>query len=145
MEACPDEEVILDITYSTEELASERADLLSLASSALRDLRSEEELRGPVVILTEGKSDAQILSIALELLYPHLQDLLRVWEFDMKNEGGAGALVKAVKAFAAAGISNRVVALFDNDTAAVAALRALNPLSLPSNIQTRQYPPIELL
>lgn len=144
LEAFPDAEVILDITESLGDLGVETFDLPSLASSALKAIRSDEEMQGPVVILTEGKTDSEFLTIALNLLYPHLEELVRVWNFDMKNEGSAGALVKTVKAFAAAGITNRIVALFDNDTAALASLRALDSISLPPNIQTRQYPPVDL-
>ena len=42
-------------------------------------------------------------------------------------QGGAGHLVSVVKAFAGAGITNLIIALFDNDTAAREAVRALRP------------------
>jgi hypothetical protein len=49
-----------------------------------------------------------------------------------------------VKAFAAAGIMNRVIALFDNDSAAESAIRSLSSVSLPKNIVIRKYPDIQL-
>lgn len=49
-----------------------------------------------------------------------------------------------VKSFAAAGIENRVVALFDNDTAAHAAVTALDRVALPENIRILHLPPIQL-
>lgn len=52
--------------------------------------------------------------------------------------------MNTVRAFAAAGIANRVVALFDNDTAATDALRSLDQARLPENIRVRQYPPLDL-
>ena len=54
--------------------------------------------------------------------------------------GGAGSLVNIVKAFAGAGIVNRTVALFDNDTAARAVLAGLRSIRLPANILVKQLP-----
>lgn len=58
--------------------------------------------------------------------------------------GGAGALANIVKAFAGAGIVNRIVAVFDNDTAAEAAIQTLSAIPLPSNIAVLQYPALNL-
>jgi hypothetical protein len=135
--AFPDSEVVLDIT--------DLDDQESLASDSLRTLQSFAEARAPIVVLTEGRTDAEFLSAALKIIYPHLDDLIRFLDFnESKNEGGTGALVKTVKAFSAAGIANRVVAIFDNDAAASAALRSLDQGSLSDNIKVLQYPTIEL-
>jgi hypothetical protein len=48
-----------------------------------------------------------------------------------------------VKAFAGAGIQNRILALFDNDTAGRSALRKLEQLKLPGNISVLVYPPLQ--
>lgn len=53
-------------------------------------------------------------------------------------------LANTVKAFAGAGISNRIIALFDNDTAAKSAIRTLDSADLPDNIQIRQYPLLDI-
>lgn len=116
----------------------------SYATDALSLLRSHASTFSPIVVLTEGRTDAEFLSAALQVLHPHLEDLVRFLDFDYKAEGGAGALVRQVRSFAAAGIANRTVALFDNDTAAVDALRVLDPKSLPRNIRVRHYPHIDL-
>jgi len=50
-----------------------------------------------------------------------------------------------VKAFAGAGILNKVVAIFDNDTAAEAAIRSLRNIRLPTNIQIMKLPPCSSL
>jgi hypothetical protein len=50
-----------------------------------------------------------------------------------------------VKAFLATGITNRVIALFDNDTAAQEARRALANVSIPENIAVLAYPALDLL
>jgi hypothetical protein len=65
-------------------------------------------------------------------------------DFGQRPVGGAGPLVNMVRAFAASGIANRVVALFDYDTAAADALRNLDLQSLPTNIHVRQYPELGL-
>lgn len=99
-----------------------------------------------IVILTEGKSDVEILSLALPLLYPHLSGYFSFMDFEgQRVGGGAGNLVSWVKAFAGAGIENRTVALFDNDTAARSALRTLEKVSLPSHIQALTLPSIPFL
>jgi hypothetical protein len=59
--------------------------------------------------------------------------------------GGAGSLANIVKAFSGTGIVNKVVAFFDNDTAAATALRALKPIQIPSNIKIIQLPKLDFL
>lgn len=48
------------------------------------------------------------------------------------------------RAFAAAGISNRVVAIFDNDAVGIRELRALDRKELPRHIRACTYPPLPL-
>ena len=50
-----------------------------------------------------------------------------------------------MKALAGAGIENRVLALFDNDTAAHDAVRTISPDSLPRNIKVLFLPDIDTL
>jgi HEPN/Toprim N-terminal domain 1 len=100
----------------------------------------------PRIVLTEGSTDATILKEALALLYPHLAGYYSFLDFDSsRSPGGAGYLVSVVKAFAGAGITNRIVALFDNDTAAREAVRVLGAVSLPPNIAVRHYPELDML
>jgi hypothetical protein len=49
-----------------------------------------------------------------------------------------------IRAFAAAGIANRIVAVFDNDTAAADAMRKLDRQQLPPQIQIMRYPDLDL-
>ncbi len=98
------------------------------------------------IILTEGSTDVEILREALALLYPHLFGYYTFLDFaSARPQGGAGSLVTTVKAFAAAGISNRIVAIFDNDTAAFDARRSLASLQLPQNIAVCSYPNLNSL
>ena len=98
----------------------------------------------PPIILTEGVFDRKVLKESVELLYPHLTNYIKFLDTDYKTEGGAGMLVKTLKSFAAAGISNRVVAIFDNDTAAYDAISSLRNVSLPANYRIMHYPDINL-
>jgi hypothetical protein len=117
-----------------------------VCENATRALTAGHPENSPRIILTEGSTDAAILKEALALLYPHLSAYYSFLDFDTsRSPGGAGHLVSLVKAFAAAGIANRIVALLDNDTAAREATRALEAISLPPNIAVRHYPDLELL
>jgi len=53
-------------------------------------------------------------------------------------------LANIVRAFAGAGILNRMIALFDNDTAAEAAIASLAHIDLPANLIIRQLPAIDV-
>ena len=103
-----------------------------------------ERHASPIVVLTEGSTDAKILETALSVIYPHLRGFIRFSDFSHQPESNAAALIKTVKAFAAAGITNRVVALFDADAAARDAVRSLDPEKLPSSIQLRHLPMVEI-
>jgi hypothetical protein len=98
----------------------------------------------PPVIITEGSNDVEFLQAAVRIRYPHLQSYIKFFDFTDGAEGSASAGIKTLKSFAAAGISNRVVLLLDNDTAASEARRALRGITLPSHYSVLQYPDIEL-
>jgi hypothetical protein len=97
------------------------------------------------IVLTEGSSDAGILRDAIRVLYPHLADFYSFLDFEStRSQGGAGHLAAMTKAFAAAGVTNRVVTLFDNDTAGRDAMRSLHG-ALPPNIVILSYPAMSFL
>lgn len=136
-----------DVTLDLTDLELDDGDMggdAYLPSASLESLRSTLAAHSPMVVLTEGKTDAEFLQASLELLHPHLSDLIKFFDYEAKPEGGAGALARTVRAFAAASIANRVVALFDNDTAALDAMRNLTQATLPANIRVLHYPDIEL-
>ena len=103
------------------------------------------QLSQRVIVLTEGETDRQILQRSLSLLYPHLEDYFHFFDFTGKKVGGGvGELANLVRAFAAADVQHRILALFDNDTASRAALTKLDVTALPKNISVRHYPQIDL-
>ena len=116
-----------------------------VCDNAIRELTSHPE-SSPYIILTEGSTDIAILRRALDLLYPHLAGYYTFFDFRASNaRGGAAQLAAVVKAFVAAGIANRVIALFDNDTAARDGRRSLDSVHLPPNIVVLHYPYLNVL
>jgi HEPN/Toprim N-terminal domain 1 len=99
---------------------------------------------GVPIIITEGTYDAQVLKGAIEILKPHLVPYIRFLDYDFRNEGGASVAVSTLKSFAAAGINNRIVAIFDNDSAAREAVTALKGIKLPPQYKVIHYPDINL-
>lgn len=97
----------------------------------------------PVIVLTEGSTDAAFLGGALNVIYPHLGDFLKFMDFGIGAEGGASALMRTLKSFAASGVANRVIAIFDNDTAASDVLSGMNS-PLPDGFRVLRYPDIGL-
>jgi hypothetical protein len=98
-----------------------------------------------IIVLTEGSTDADILKASLDLLHPELSDYYSFMDFGQSRApGGAGTLANMVKAFAGSGIANRIVALFDNDTAGRDALDTLLRIPLPQNIKAMTYPDVSL-
>ncbi|MBL7500965.1 hypothetical protein I6A84_02305 [Frankia sp. CNm7] len=141
--ALPDATVRVDITDLVNDGYLADRDAEGVCSGALEIVRDQAAVHSPVVVLTEGRSDVAVLTRSLSLLYPHLVDLIKFMDFEGRPEGGTSALLRTVKSFAAAGIANRVVALFDNDTAAADTLRLLKPQDLPSNIRVLRYPDLD--
>jgi hypothetical protein len=142
--ALPDAEVILDITNLVGGGYMREAELEHMASNAAAAIRGTAGMHAPVVVLTEGRTDAEFLAAGLIILYPYLTDLIRFLDYERRPEGGVGALVRMIRAFASAGIVNRIVAIFDNDTAAADGLKALSSDKLPDQIQVMRYPRLEL-
>lgn len=113
-------------------------DLITLAESLIDE---DFLLAHRVIVLTEGDTDKRFLQRSLNLLYPHLADYFHFFDFTGKKvAGGAGELANLVRAFAAADVRHRILALFDNDTGAESSLSNLDISQLPKNIVVRQYP-----
>jgi hypothetical protein len=141
---------VLDALPGSTEVVLDYSDLVSSGYYAENELVcTEARLRwtedqpayGPIVLLTEGRSDLSILSAALQKMVPHLADLFSFLDFEeLRLEGGAGPLAKTVRALVGARVSTRMVAIFDNDTAGASALTSLVNIQLPANIRTIMLP-----
>ncbi|WP_159096874.1 hypothetical protein [Pseudovibrio sp. Alg231-02] len=101
---------------------------------------------GTVLILTEGKSDTEVLSIAIQAMYPEFSDLFQFVDFqEFSIQGGASMLTKMVKAFAGVRMDQSILALFDNDAAGLAERQHVDRIkALPQNIKTMVLPELEL-
>ena len=138
-EVSPDEQLIYDLSDLAAGGWIDEVDDLVAHAEALTN--TDFLLAQRVIILTEGDTDRRILERSLKLLYPHLADYFHFFDFTGKKAGGGvGDLANLVRAFAAADVRHRVLALFDNDTAARAALSNVSLEALPNNIAIRHYP-----
>jgi hypothetical protein len=145
--------VLLEIAPSESEAVQDISDLVSsgyydeadeVCHIALEEMIGDYAVSSKIIVLTEGSTDTEFLSKSLKLLYPHLYDYYTFMDFGFKPPGGVGPLVNTVKSFAGAGIENRVIALFDNDTAAFSAVESLKNIAIPNNIVITHYPDISL-
>jgi len=110
------------------------------AANLREDARSVEK----IIILTEGISDARILTRSLERIYPHLSHMFGIFDHAaFKSGGGASELERLARGFAGAGISNRTVVIFDNDTAGISAARKLSQAKLPNNFKILNLPDLD--
>ena len=146
--------LLLEAASETDELEYDLTDLVvggwldnveDLVSYADELLSTDFINTRRVIVLTEGRTDKWVIERSLNVLYPHLAEYFHFYDFNgAKKGGGAGELANTVKAFAAAGIANKIVALFDNDTAGDSAIRTLSGIAIPRNIVVLKYPDIEL-
>lgn len=98
----------------------------------------------PPIVITEGIFDTNTIKDMIEIRKPHIKDNIRFLDYEQKAENGAAAAVRLVKGLASAGVTNRVLAIFDNDTAAHEATHELKRVSLPKNFKIMFYPEIDL-
>ncbi len=139
----PDEQLVYDLSSLVHGgwVQEDGEPIIETASQLYADLQLAEK----VIVVTEGDTDKEVLERSLRLLYPHLADYFHFFDFSLRRlGGGAGELANLVRAFAAAGVQHRILALFDNDTAAKSALSTLDSDGLPKNIAVRHYPDIAL-
>ena len=144
LDACPQvTEVTLDVSdlvgsgYYGEDFA--------ICAEARRALPLASDPLAPTVILGEGGTDLLVLRCALVALHPELVDCFSFFDHAEFNvDGGTSYLVKFLKAFAAARLTVRMVAVFDNDTAGVQAEAQARGLGLPVNFVVTRLPDLDL-
>jgi|HigsolmetaGSP11D_1036233.scaffolds.fasta_scaffold00324_4 hypothetical protein len=138
-----EDEVILDYSdlvdggyYSEEEKICESL-LQSMANTYINNEK--------IILISEGSSDITVIRRTMEYLFPDIVDYYSFMDFNQSNaSGSASSLVGYIKAFIGSGIRNRIIALFDNDTAAEEAILALNKIAVPPNIRVLRYPYLEM-
>lgn len=136
------------ITYDITELVENgyyEEEPTDVYDEVIGNLTYDYEIGDKYLILTEGTSDIHILRDSLKLLYPHLTGYYSFMDFGASNaSGSASALVASIKSFVGADIKNKVIALFDNDTAAESAISGLSKTKIPPNIKIKQYQNVEI-
>ena len=139
----PNEQVVYDLTDLVQGGWVDAEDEFVSYAEAL--INEDFLLTQRIIVLTEGVTDRRLLARSLRLLYPHLVEYFHFFDFiGHKVGGGAGELANLVRAFAAADVRHRILALFDNDTAARSALINLDLNVLPRNMIVRYYPDIKI-
>lgn len=136
--------VVLDAFPETQTISLDYTDLYE--SGYCDEVPSAEDYQvAKTIILTEGKFDAEVLSEAITLLYPHMRKFYSFINFDeYRVQGSANFLTHYFKAFIASGIQNRVIALYDNDSAGLAEVTMLKGIACPDNYRVMHLPDIEL-
>ena len=139
-----DQKLIYDVTDLVWSECYDASD--DLVQHGVQEFADEYSSKSKIIILTEGRTDAWVLKKSLSILYPHLAEYYSFMEFEnAKVGGGVGNLMNMVKAFSGAGVVNHIIAIFDNDTAANAAIKNIDKIVLPTNIEILKLPEIEVL
>ena len=124
----------IPIVYDLSDLIDDFGDAEGLANYSEENLDGGYATTRKIIVLTEGGTDQRAIKGTLSLLRPGLMDYFSFLDFDtMAVPGGVGNVVNTFKALVSVGITNRVVALLDNDTAAHSAVQSAITSSLPSN------------
>jgi hypothetical protein len=143
LEAALGDDVMLDVS----EFVNNEYYTISVPMTkvAFDNLPAYERERCRHIVLTEGSTDKFYLETGFKLFHPELNDYVSFLDFSGWNiPGGASFLESMVRSFVAAGIRDRIVAVFDNDTAGFASHGRLGKLTLPSNVRVIRYPDINL-
>lgn len=136
--------VILDAFPNNDEIILDYTDLYE--SGWCNDIPDDDDYNVPkTIILTEGKYDAEVLCKSIGLLYPYMSKFYSFINFsEYKVQGSTNFLTHYLKAFIASGIQNRIIALYDNDSAGLAEIIELKKINIPSNFKIIPLPDIEL-
>lgn len=99
---------------------------------------------GPVIVVTEGRTDARWLRTALRRAAPELAGAFSFLDFEGTSApGGVDRVVSLTRGMAAAGVMNRVIAVLDNDAAGRAAELQLRRSGLPGHMAVVRLPDVE--
>jgi hypothetical protein len=137
--------------FEPTELCADFTYLIESESETKESIFGEDEIPsrlnhafGKITLLTEGITDSRILKASLNEFYPEARDLYSFVDFaGFKVEGGASPLARLLRGIAGAGLTDRFIAIFDNDAAGHEALSSLKSIGLPPNIRAIPLPDLE--
>jgi hypothetical protein len=142
------ENFLFSVLYVIEPNDSVIYDLTDLVHGGWIEIESLNENydNKKIIVLTEGKTDSEFIKKSIDCLYPELSHCFHFMNFDeSKYEASASRLTQTIKAFIGSGIKNKIIALYDNDTAGRKEYDIIMRLShIPDNIRILQYPDIQL-
>lgn len=135
--------VLLEAFNNEERVVLDYTDLYE--SGWCDEYPSEEEYSEyKTIILTEGKFDAEVIDQSMHLLFPHMSKFYSFINFgEYSVQGSTNFLTHYLRAFVASGIKNRVIALYDNDSAGLAEMQLLEGIKLPDNFRVMPLPNVE--
>jgi len=118
--------------YQEEIVAADEA----LSDTARYTVLSAVREFDPILILTEGKTDARIISESFDRIHPEIAHMFSYMDHaTFKVPGGTSALVGLARSLAGAKISNRIIFLFDNDTAGHEGYQQFQKVNCPKHYQ----------
>lgn len=107
-------------------------------------LKFFDDFMDTTIVVTEGKTDIKVLSKSLEILYPEYNHLYTFFDFhNFRADGGTSYLAKLLKSFSAVKIKNRIIAIFDNDTAAELEIQNLSTVPILESIKIMKLPTLD--
>jgi hypothetical protein len=128
----PQAEVVLDLTDQVQGGWTTAKDCLARVDAAARGKR--------IIVVTEGKTDTEVLSAAVRPLNPAVADYF-VWpDLTVRMMQGTSGVEHTLKALDWVGIQGPVVGLCDNDLEGQATVRRIQNLPLATNIRATTYP-----
>ena len=110
-------------------------------NNIVRDLAPELRF----LLVTEGSSDAKILSHAFKMLRPEVADFF--YFVDMEEGypfSGTGNLHRFCQGLVSIGILNRVLIIYDNDAEGSARYAATKRLTIPPNMRVMKLPDLSV-
>ncbi|MEU6885656.1 HEPN/Toprim-associated domain-containing protein [Streptomyces viridosporus] len=117
-----------------------------IAEQSRREQLADLTQNAPLLVLTEGTTDARLLSAGMDVTHPHPKGFVSFFDYTSGGaEGGVAQLARNVASFVAAGVANRFVALADNDTEGHAGMQKTLERKLPERCRVLFYPPLPLL
>jgi hypothetical protein len=122
------------------------ADLLEGGWIEEKDVTPELSAEDRYLVVTEGSSDSAILRKSLDLAFPDVADFFDF--IDMSEHypfTGTGSLANFCKGLARIGIQNKVLVVFDNDTAGREAMDSLTDVPMPEHMRLTTLPDMDHL
>lgn len=143
--------LLLEYFDENEEINIDFTDITDYSEESYEKALTATENIEKTIILVEGKFDKKVIEYALINLYPHLEDLFYVMDFDDKNgikrDGGASYLSKNIKTLCCSKSRSRFIGIFDNDAEGYENVCSLlkSIKEWPSNLRILLYPDIDYL